>query len=170
VNRIGPGPVPLDEVRYEMSVIGKVPQEQQTQSSGLTLREAVTTVLVAAVAADGTVAPAEADRLHALLTSMHLFAQVPPDHLQRLIEKARNLVTHIGADELLRACAAVIPGENRASLFALAVELTFVDGTIAEREKQFSGKLQRALAIDDVTAIKIVETMLIKNRACLRLA
>jgi hypothetical protein len=87
-----------------------------------------------------------------------------------LIEKARNLVTHIGADELLRACAAVIPGENRASLFALAVELTFVDGTIAEREKQFSGKLQRALAIDDVTAIKIVETMLIKNRACLRLA
>jgi len=124
----------------------------------------------AAGAADGAVAPAEDDRLNALLTSMHLFAQVPPDHLQRLIENARDLVTHIGADELLRACAAVIPGEIRASLFALAVELTFVDGTIAEREEQFSGKLQRALAIDDATAIKIVEMMLIKNRACLRLA
>jgi uncharacterized tellurite resistance protein B-like protein len=130
----------------------------------------VTTVLAAAVAADGTVAPDEGDRLNALLSSMDLFCQVPPDHLQRLVEDARNLVTHVAMDELLRECTAVIPGELRTLLFALAVELIFVDGMIAEREKQFSGRLQRAFAIDDVTAITIVETMLIKSRARLQLA
>jgi hypothetical protein len=45
------------------------------------------------------------------------------------------------------------------------VELALVDGTIAEREMQFSGKLQAVFAIDDVTAMTIVEVLLIKNRA-----
>jgi uncharacterized tellurite resistance protein B-like protein len=148
-----------------MSVIDKVLQQQQTQSSGLTLREAATAVLVAAVAADGTVGPVEGHRLNELLSSMRLFHQVPADHVQRLIENALNLVTHTAMDGLLAACAAAIPGDLRASLYALAVELVLVDGTIAEREKQFSGKLQAAFAIDDVTAIRIVEGLMIKSRA-----
>jgi uncharacterized tellurite resistance protein B-like protein len=140
-------------------------QQQQTQSSGLTLREAVTTVLVAAVAADGTVGPVEGRRLNEFLLSMRLFHQVPADHVQRLIENALNLVTRTAMDGLLAACAAVILGDLRASLYALAVELVLVDGTIAEREMQFANTLQAAFAIDDVTAMKIVEVLLIKSRA-----
>ena len=113
-----------------MSVIDKVLQEQQTQSPELTLREAAMTVLVAAVGADGTVGLEEGHRLNEFLSSMRLFHHVPADHLQRLTENALDLVTHTGADELLAACAAVIPGDLRASLYALAVELALVDGTI----------------------------------------
>jgi len=148
-----------------MSVIDELLREPPTLSSDLTLREAVVTVLVGAVAADGTVGSVEGRRLNELLSSMRLFRQVPADDLQRLIEHALELVTHTAADELLVACAAVIPGDLRASLYALAVELALVDDTIAEREMQFSGKLQAAFAIDDVTAIRIVERLLIKNRA-----
>ena len=148
-----------------MSVIDELLREQPTLSSDLTLREAVVNVLVGAVAADGTVGSVEGRRLNELLSSMRLFRQVPADDLQRLIENALELLTHTAADELLAACAAVIPGDLRASLYALAVELALVDDTIVEREKQFSGKLQAAFAIDDVTAIGIVETLLIKNRA-----
>jgi uncharacterized tellurite resistance protein B-like protein len=148
-----------------MSVIDKVVQEQQTQSYELTLREAAMTVLVGAIAADGIIGPLEKNRLHELLSSTRLFRQVPPDHLQRLIENALELVTHAAAEELLAACAAVIPRDLRVSLYAVAVELAFVDGTIAEREKQFCGKLQAAFAIDDVTAMRIVEVFLIRNRA-----
>ena len=122
-------------------------------------------MLVGAVAADGTVGSVEGRRLNEFLSSMRLFRQVPADDLQRLIANALELVTHTAADELLAACAAVIPGDLRASLYALAVELALVDDTIAEREMQFSGKLQAAFATDDVTAIGIVETLLIKNRA-----
>jgi hypothetical protein len=38
-------------------------------------------------------------------------------------------------------------------LFALAVELVFVDGRVAEREKQFVDALQRAFALDEQTAM-----------------
>ena len=148
-----------------MSVIDKVLQGQPTESPTVTLREAAVTVLVAAVAADGAVAPAEADRLNALLSSMRLYRQVPPAHLQHLIDHALEMTARGTPDELLAACAAVIPEDVRASIFTLAVELVFVDGTIAEREKRFVDMLQAALAIDDEIAIKIVEVLLIKSRA-----
>jgi uncharacterized tellurite resistance protein B-like protein len=147
-----------------MSVIDKVLQELPTESPTLTLREAAVTVLVAAVASDGALAPAEVARLDALLSSMRLYRQVPPDHLQHLIDNALELATRTAAEQLLGACAAVIPEELRASIFTLAVELVFVDGTIAEREKRFVDALQSALALDDEMATKIVEVLLIKTR------
>jgi hypothetical protein len=50
-------------------------------------------------------------------------------------------------------------------LFALAVELVFVDGRVAEREKHFVNALQAAFAIDEKTAMRIVGVLLIKSRA-----
>ena len=99
-----------------MSVIDELLRERPPVSSALTLREAVVTVLVGAVAADGTVGSVEGRRLNEFLSSMRLFRQVPADDLQRLIANALELVTHTAADELLAACAAVIPGDLRASL------------------------------------------------------
>jgi uncharacterized tellurite resistance protein B-like protein len=147
-----------------MSIIDRVLQGQPTESAQLTLREAAVTVLVAAIAADGALAPVEAARLNALLSSMRLYRQVPPEHLRRLIDNALDVVTRSRPDQLLAACE-VIPEELRPSIFALAVELVLVDGTIAEPEKQFVDALQAALGIDDQTAMKVVEVLLIKTRA-----
>lgn len=148
-----------------MSVIDRVLQGQGAETPTLTLREAAVTVLVAAVAADGELAPAEDARLNVLLSSMRLYRQMPPEHLQHLIGHAMELATGPLAEGLLPACAAVIPDDLRVSVFALAVELVFVDGRIAEREKRFVDALQTALGIDDATATKIVEVLLIKSRA-----
>jgi uncharacterized tellurite resistance protein B-like protein len=148
-----------------MSVIDRVLRGTSTGSPTLALREAAVTVLVAAAASDDALAPAEVVRLNALLSSMRLYRQVPPEHLQQLIESALELATRTTRQELLAACGAAIPDELRASIFTLAVELVFVDGTIAEREKQFVDALQSVLAIDDETAMKIVEVQLIKSRA-----
>jgi uncharacterized tellurite resistance protein B-like protein len=148
-----------------MSVIDRVLQGTSTESATLTLREAAMAMLVGAVAADGVLAPAEGARLNALLSSMRLYRQVPPEHLQHLIDNALARTTRTAPEELVAACAAVIPEGLRASIFALAVELVFVDGTVAEREKRFVDTLQSALAIDDETAMKIVEVLLIKARA-----
>lgn len=148
-----------------MSVIDKVLQRQTTESPTLTLREAAVTVLVAAAAADGAVVPAEGARLNALLSSMRLYHQVPPEHLQHLTDNAVELVSRGALEELLTACAAVIPEELRASIFTLAVELVFVDGTVVEPEKRFIDLLQSSLGVDDETATKIVEVMLFKTQA-----
>jgi uncharacterized tellurite resistance protein B-like protein len=148
-----------------MSVIDKVLQGHTTESPRPTLREAAVTMLVSAVAADGALAPVEAARLTAILSSMRLYRQVPPEHLQRLIDNALDVTRQTTAEDSLAACAAVIPDDLRASMFALAVELVFVDGHITDSEKRFVDALQGALAIDEETAMKIVEVLLIKGRA-----
>ena len=149
-----------------MSIIDRVLQGEPTETQPLTLREAAVTVLVAAVAADGALAPAEEARLSALLSSMRLYRQVPREHLLHLIDNSLSLVGRTAPEALLAACAAVIAdGDVRASIFALAVELVFVDGTITEREKRFVDALQEAFAIDDQMALKIVEVLAIEARA-----
>jgi hypothetical protein len=96
---------------------------------------------------------------------MRLYRDVPGEHLQRLIDVATNAVAEHGVEGLLPACAAAIPKDLRAPLFALAVELVFVDGRIAEREKRFIDELQAAFDIDEETAMRIIGVLLIKSRA-----
>jgi uncharacterized tellurite resistance protein B-like protein len=149
-----------------MSVIDKVLQGQEPpKTTALTLREAAATILVAAVTCDAALAPEESVRLNALLSSMRLYRDVPGEHLQRLVDVATNTLAEHRVEELLPACAAVIREDLRAPLFALAVELVFVDGRIAEREKQFVDALQAVLGIDEGTAMNIISVLLIKSRA-----
>lgn len=141
------------------------PLEQDGDDSTLTMREAVTAILVAAVAADGTLVEQEAERLNALLPSMRLFRQTSAAHLQRLTETALDIIGSTGPDALLPACAEVIPESLRAPLFALAVELVIVDGDVSATETRFVDSLKSALAIDDEIAANIIEVLLIKSRA-----
>lgn len=141
------------------------PLEQDGDDSTLTMREAVTAILVAAVAADGTLVEQEAERLNALLPSMRLFRQTSAAHLQRLTETALDIIGSTGPDTLLPACAEVIPASLRAPLFALAVELVIVDGDVSATETRFVDSLKSALAIDDEIAANIIEVLLIKSRA-----
>jgi hypothetical protein len=148
-----------------MSVIDRALQAQRPDLPVLTLREAAATLLVAAAAADGGLSPEEGDRLNAVLSSMRLYRSAPAEHLQHLLDNAIGVVARSGAETVLPACAAVIPDELRAPVFALAAELVFVDGRITGPEKAFIDALQTALAVDDTTALKIVEVLLIRNRA-----
>ena len=141
------------------------PLEQDGDDSSLTMREAVTAILVAAVAADGTLVEQEAERLNALLPSMRLFRQTSAAHLQRLTETALDIIGNTDPDTLLPACAEVIPESLRAPLFALAVELVIVDGDVSATETRFVDSLKSALGIDDEIAASIIEVLLIKSRA-----
>jgi hypothetical protein len=135
------------------------------ESQSLTLREAALAVLVSAVTADSALAPEEAARLNALIASMRLYRQVEPEHQQRLVNRAMELVSQNRPEDLLTACASVVPAELRAPLFAIAVDLVFVDGRVDEREKRFVDALQAAFGIDDQTATNIIAVLLMKSRA-----
>lgn len=151
-----------------MSVIDRAMREQsarETQLPAMTLREAGVALLVASVASDGAVTSEEATRVNMLISSMNLYRQAPREHLQQLIEAATVRVSSSEPLGLLAECAAVIPDELRAPLFALAVELVFADRRVSEREKEFVDALQSALRIEDQTALKIVEVLLLKSRA-----
>lgn len=46
----------------------------------------------------------------------------------------------------------------------MAADMVLADGTVEPEERKFLEEFQRTLGIDDATALKVVEVMVIKNR------
>jgi hypothetical protein len=65
----------------------------------------------------------------------------------------------------MKASADAIPSDMRATTFALAVDLVLADGRLGSRESTFIDQLQTALQIEGTLARKILDVLLIKNRA-----
>jgi hypothetical protein len=151
-----------------MSVIDRALQELQMPVAAppttLSLPEAVAAILVAAVSADGTFGVDEANRLNNVLSTSPLFQQAVRAGDVNVVERALKVLTERGLAPVLEACGAAVPPELRATVFAMATDLVLADGCIRGHEKEFVDQLQAALEVDETTALKIVEVLLIKNR------
>jgi hypothetical protein len=150
-----------------MSVIDRAMREWQVSerepSIAVSLPEAYAAVLVAAISADGRFGTEEADRLKHVLSTSRWFDGAGQAAEVGLVERALNLLADRGLAPVLAACGARVPEAQRASVFAVATDLVLADGRIDGGEKAFIDQLQAALRVDDATALKIVEVMLIKN-------
>jgi tellurite resistance protein len=131
----------------------------------LSRSEAVVAVLVGCAAVDGVLRAEEADRLNEVLASSRWILESGVEAAAGVTTRALNLITDHGLPAVLTACAEAIPAELRATTFALAIDLTLADGRLGSRENTLIDQLQRALRIDGDLARKIIEVLLIKNRA-----
>ena len=147
-----------------MSLVDKAVQQAFAPVAPVTIQEAVASLLVAAIAIDGEVNPDEAVRIGGLLGTSHLLRQPGDGSIDALANRAIVLLTEHGLPAILTGCAKVIPSDLRPTVFALATDLALADGRIGDREKVFIDELQAVLQIDQATAVKIVEVLLIKNR------
>jgi hypothetical protein len=152
-----------------MSVIDRAIQQLQGPAPAgamkLSLPEAYAAVLVAAISADGRFGVEEANRLNNVLSTSRLFEGAVQAGDVTVVERALNLLSDRGLAPVLTACRASIPADLHASIFAVATDLVLADGRVDGPEKAFIDQLQAALQVDDATALKIVEVLLIKNRA-----
>ena len=131
----------------------------------LSRSDAVVAVLVGCAAVDGVLRAEEAGRLNEVLTSSRWILESGVEATAGVTTRALNLITDHGLPAVLAACADAIPAELRATTFALAIDLTLADGRLGSRENTLIDQLQRALRIDGDVARKIIEVLLIKNRA-----
>ena len=131
----------------------------------LSRSDAVVAVLVGCAAVDGVLRAEEAGRLNEVLTSSRWILESGIEATTGVTTRALNLITDHGVPAVLAACADAIPAELRATTFALAIDLTLADGRLGSRENTLIDQLQRALRIDGDVARKIIEVLLIKNRA-----
>jgi hypothetical protein len=130
----------------------------------VTVPEAVAALLVASVAVDGAVSVEEANRIGGLIGTSNILRRAGNGSMSSLADRAIGLLTEYGLPAILTGCAKVIPTDLRPTVFALAADLTLTDGRMNDREKAFIDELQVVLRIDDATAAKIVDVLLIKNR------
>lgn len=147
-----------------MSRTDRTTRMTSTDAPPVTVAEAVACVLVAAIAVDGTVSSDEAIRIGDILRTSHLLRQAGNGSTHALANRAIVLLTEYSLPAILTGCAKVIPSDLRPTVFALATDLALADGRIGDREQAFIDELQPVLQIDDATAAKVVEVLLIKNR------
>jgi tellurite resistance protein len=131
----------------------------------LSRSDAVVAVLVGCAAVDGVLRAEEAGRLNEVLTSSRWILESSIEATAGATTRALNLIADHGLPAVLTACAEAIPAELRATTFALAIDLTLADGRLGSRENTLIDQLQDALRIEDDLARKIIEVLLIKNRA-----
>lgn len=154
---------PAGETKRDMSVSDQTLQGDDA-STPLSLSEAVFTVLVGCVAVDGVLKAEEASRLKEVLSSTR-WALGTGVKAAGVMTRAVTLISEQGLPAVLGACAKAIPAELHATTFALALDLVLADGRLGDRENAVVDKLQSALQIDADLARRVVDVLLIKNRA-----
>lgn len=131
----------------------------------LTQNEAILAFLIAAMDANEHVSREELTRANHLIWSMRAFRRRSGESVVRDIERMRSLVEERGADTVLKAGVRSIPARLRPSVFAVAADLVLADGTLDASERRFLDGLSAELRLDAVTAERIRDVMLVKNRA-----
>jgi tellurite resistance protein len=131
----------------------------------LSCSDAIVTVLAGCAAADGNLRTEEGSRMTDVLSSSRWALGLGVEATAATTTRALNLIADHGLPVVLAACAEAIPAELRATAFALAVDVALADGRLGIRESTLIDQLQNALRVDSDLARKIVDVLLVKNRA-----
>jgi hypothetical protein len=126
--------------------------------------EALASIALVAIAADGYLADQEGQDMTMMLSRMHLFSGYPDDMLHRLFDSLLDRLKQNGPAALVDQAKAALPQDLRETAFAIATDLVLSDRTVTPQEQAFLDDLYRILEIPGDTALQIVQVMTIKNR------
>lgn len=130
----------------------------------LSTPEAFAAVAVGAIASDGNVSDDEANRTALNLASVAVFRDFELKEMGDILNRVAVLIQRRGASAVLKAARETLTSAQAEGAFFLAADLTLSDGTFGKDEREFLEQLKNTLAVQDSTALKIVEVVVIKNR------
>jgi hypothetical protein len=126
--------------------------------------EALASIAMVAIAADGYMAEQEGQDMTMLLSRMSLFSSYSSDALNHLFDLLLDRLKQEGPGILVSEAKAALSQELRETAFAIATDLVLSDRTVTPQEQAFLEDLYRILDIPSTTAQQIVQVMTIKNR------
>jgi hypothetical protein len=126
--------------------------------------EALASIAMVAIAADGYLAEQEGQDMTMLLSRMALFSNYSNDALHQLLDVVLDRLKDEGPGALVDHAKASLAQDMRETAFAIATDLVLSDHTVTPQEQAFLEDLYRILEIPSDTAQKIVQVMTIKNR------
>ncbi|TVQ13012.1 MAG: Tellurite resistance protein TerB [Leptolyngbya sp. DLM2.Bin27] len=126
--------------------------------------EALASIAMVAIAADGYLADQEGQDMTMLLSRMALFSDYSSDALNRLFNVTLNHLKQAGPGALVHQAKVALSQDLRETAFAIATDLVLSDRTVTPQEQAFLEDLYRILEIPSPLAQQIVQVMTIKNR------
>lgn len=140
-------------------------RERESGPIVLSTPEAYAAVAVAAIAADGNVTDDEANRTALNLATVNVFRTYELKEMGEVLNRVALLIQRRGPSVVLKSVKETLTAAQAESAFFLAADLTLADGTFGMDERQFLEQLKNTLGVNDSTALKIVEVVVIKNRS-----
>lgn len=123
--------------------------------------EAFIGICFACMAADGDVAEVEIDRFSQIIVFKKFIDN------KKMIDQyktAHMIHKKIGSKAMIDHAVSSITEERKATLFAIVMELVLSDGILDSGEREIAEYLSESLHLEEETAQKIIEVMLIKNK------
>ncbi len=128
------------------------------------IAEALASIALVAIAADGYLADQEGQDMTMLLSRMALFSSYSSEAMHRLFDKLLVRLKTDGPGVMVDQAKASLPQDLRETAFAIATDLVLSDRTVTPQEQAFLEDLYRILEIPSALAQQIVQVMTIKNR------
>ncbi len=132
--------------------------------SSMGTAEALASIALVAIAADGYLADQEGQDMTMLLSRMALFSSYSKDAVHHLFDLLLTRLKTEGPGVMVDQAKAVLPQDLRETAFAIATDLVLSDRTVTPQEQAFLEDLYRILEIPSSLAQQIVQVMTIKNR------
>lgn len=128
-----------------------------------TVQQAIMTIIVAAVMADGDVAEDEVARLRSMCSLSPIFANNSSDQDTSVIRFAATVVSQMGEQAVVEA-AKVLKPELRETAFAFACDMVMADGLVGQSEEKFLTTLMNTLGIPETSGRGLVWATIVRNR------
>jgi uncharacterized tellurite resistance protein B-like protein len=123
--------------------------------------EAWVGILYSCISADNQITDSETATLSRILSSKQKFIGID---IAPLYRKAFNVKAELGQLKYISACSKWIKGEDKETVFALALEVLLADGTLEKEEKNVIEVLSNQLEIEKEMTSKIIEVIFLKNK------
>jgi len=123
--------------------------------------------MVAAAAADRTIASAEIERMHSMVRELPAFRGLDDAWFGREAQACGKLLSRPeGIANVVRLIAEALPGELRETAYALAAEVAASDLAVKAEEKAFLALLGEGLQLDELTRAALEHAAHARHRPC----
>ena len=147
-----------------MGLFDRVSGGRKQANMTLSPAEAFAAIALLAVAADGYLADEEGQVLSTTLSRMQLFRSYPGDVMRRMFDRLLGILNKQGSKTLFNLAVDTLPHDLYETAFAVTTDIVLADGEVTNEEEKLLTDLCSALEIDEKTAVKIIDVMLIKNK------
>ena len=124
-------------------------------------QEAWVAILCACMSVDGDVSDIEINDMARMLVFKNKFQDVDIASHFKLATQAKM---RVGFFSLVESSAPMVSEDDRPTLLAVATDLVLSDGVLTDKEKELIEFLAKQLNIEEQTAMKIIEVILLKNK------
>lgn len=128
------------------------------------VQQAIMTVVIAAVMADGEIADEEIGRVRSMCALSPIFASNTQEQDVAVIRFAVNVTSQMKEQATIKAAEVLTP-ELRETAFAFACDMILADGIVGQAEEAFLTSLMNVLGISENAGRSIVWATIVRNRS-----